>query len=476
MSRASRRARLSGLAAAIVLALSACSTTVAGTPVKIGAGSGTNSQEPPADGPIGLKKNAPKPKVATKDADNSSELDVIARATVEDLYIYYNEIFERDFKQKFTPAKELVSYDSNNGPRVCNFNLNKQVNAMYMGICDTIVWDRGVLLPMLEKEVGVLAAPTVLAHEMGHLVQARLKTPRTSSLVLEQQADCYAGAYWRWVGQGNSKYFDFTSDKGMRQVLSAVAWTGDPVGMTGDTARAHGNSFDRTFAASVGYANGPTACSKIDQQSVDKSGSQIPFNSVPKNYGNTKITKGLMTDVASVLDDYFGKTVPGYKKPKLEAYDGDVPGCEGGNPKAPADYCASTKSVRYSLPEMVKLGTPEAAWKSTRGDFSAIIILASRYALAAQATGGGSLTGNQAGLRALCYAGTWAKWMFQPRGAKGLQLSPNDLNKAIYQILASDFAATDVNSKTSTQVLDQVQALHIGVVYDIEKCFDFYST
>ncbi|MGI8418517.1 MAG: hypothetical protein ACR2P2_20425, partial [Nakamurella sp.] len=79
------------------------------------------------------------------------------------------------------------------------------------------------------------------------------------------------------------------------------------------------------------------------------------------------------------------------------------------------------------------------------------------------------------GLRGLCYAGTWASWMKKPQGSKGLHLSPNDLNKAVYEVVTSPPAAGDVNSATSTTMLDQVQALNIGVVYDIRRCFDFYG-
>jgi len=473
-----RRARLPAVLVLLAVVATGCTQSVAGQALRMGAGTGTESQDPPSGGRSGLKDGAPTPSLQVQGAASGNKYDLLAEATIDDLYTYYRGVFPQDFGKEFTEAKQLISYDSNSTTdQVCGAKLAGRVNASYVGSsCDTIIWDRGVLMPMMEKQVGELSAPTILAHEMGHLVQARLGVARTSTLLLEQQADCYAGAYWRWVADGNSRYFDFSSADGMRQVFTAMMWVGDPVGVGADNAGAHGNSFDRSFAAAIGFANGPERCNQISQQEVDQRSQQTGFNQLPTNFGNIEVTDKLINQVATTLDLYFGQTVPGYSKPKLEKYDSAAPpACQGSTPKPPVDYCPATRSVRYNLAELKKIGTPTATWRSTNGDFSAIILVASRYALAAQATGGGVLTGDQAGLRGLCYAGTWARWMRDPRGPDKLELSPNDLNKAVYEVVSSPLAAGDVNSRSGSAVLDQVQALHIGVVYDIRRCFDFYG-
>jgi predicted metalloprotease len=471
-----RRTRLAVAVALLAVVVAGCTSTVSGQAVRVAAG-GTASQDPPADGPNGLKTDAPKSAVTAEHALADNKYDMLAEATVSDLYVFYGEVFPQDFGKEFTKAKALVAYDSNDkNATACGSKLTGSVNASYVGCCDTIVWDRGVLMPMLEKEVGELSAPTVLAHEMGHLVQARLGVPRSSTLLLEQQADCYAGAYWRWVADGHSQYFDFSETAGMRQMMAAMLWIGDPVGLSSDNGGAHGSAFDRSFAAALGFANGAKRCNAITQAEVNKRVQQTGFTQVPKDFGNIAVSDKLITQVTATLDEYFGKTVPGYTKPKLAKYSGDTPpACQGSTPQPPVDYCPATKTVNYNLEQLQKIGTPPADWSKSNGDFSAMILLASRYALAAQATGGGSLTGNQAGLKALCYAGTWAKWLKQPQGPDKLKLSPNDLNKAVYEVITSPMPAGDVNSRTGTRVLDQVQALHIGVVYDIRSCFDFYG-
>ncbi len=62
----------------------------------------------------------------------------------------------------------------------------------------------------------------VLAHEYGHAVQrsANLTGRSTPTLVAEQQADCFAGAYMRWVAEGNSPRFTVSP----RPTASTACW------------------------------------------------------------------------------------------------------------------------------------------------------------------------------------------------------------------------------------------------------------
>lgn len=68
-----------------------------------------------------------------------------------------------------------------------------------------MAWDRGVLLPIGSKYFGDVAVAEVIGHEYGHAVQrmAGLTDRSTPTLVAEQQADCFAGTYIRWVAEGS---------------------------------------------------------------------------------------------------------------------------------------------------------------------------------------------------------------------------------------------------------------------------------
>ncbi|MET3806219.1 putative metalloprotease [Nakamurella sp. UYEF19] len=478
MSPSPRFRRLLGLATAAVL-LAGCASTIGGQAVKVGAAQGTTTAPPTeTPGPTG-----PKAGVAPADVkvvnDGNTQSDTLAKNTIEDLYTYYGQIFEKDFSKAFTPAKQLISYDSKvkNSPKVCNRSLYQEVNASYNPCADTIVWDRGVLLPDLTKEVGILAAPTVLSHEMGHLVQARLGVETNDVLLLEQQADCYAGGYWRWVADGNSKYYDLNKTAGVRQVLSAMMSTGDPVGTTTSTEGAHGSGFDRSYAFTLGFSNGAVRCSKITTAEVQARITETGFTVLPKNFGNIDISDKFLGQIATVANSYFGQTVKGYKPPTLTPFEGTSgPACNGAPTLYPVGYCQATNTITYNLKELQRIGTPTAGFKSINGDFSAVLLLVSRYGLAAQATTGGTPLGTQAGLRGLCYAGSWASWMRKTQGPDKLRLSPNDLNKAVYEVVNSPLPASDAAGSASSAVIDQVQALYVGVVFGATQCFDFYSS
>jgi predicted metalloprotease len=209
---------------------------------------------------------------------------------------------------------------------------------------------------------------------------------------------------------------------------------------------------------------------------IDARASQFPFNGLPKDFGNVAISDGFLKDVTDTVNSYFSQTTQGYQAPTLTAYTGDAPpACQGSTVTTPVDYCPASNTISYNLAELQRIGTPTNGWDSTSGDFSAVIMLVSRYALAAAKAGGSSITGDDAGMRALCYAGTWATWMRTPQGAKHLTLSPNDLDKAVAEVIASPLPASDVNGSTAAPIIDRVQALDVGVTQPITKCFEYYS-
>ena len=472
-ARGRRRARTALIAASLLL-VAGCGSVVSGVAVQ-------NSAVAPVEGgdetPSGLKEGAPKPTLEAEDSSASNKYDVLALSTIEDLYTFYGTEMPKDFEMEFTPAKVLQSYDSTaSSASFCGRSVKGLVNAFYSSQCDGIAWDRGELMPTLEKGVGVLSVPTVLAHEMGHLVQNRLGVARTSTVLLEQQADCYAGAYWRWVSEGNSKYFTFAPTSGMRGVLAALQYVGDPPGVTAQTDQAHGSAFDRVFAATLGFTDGAKRCNAITQEEVDQRLKQNGFSGVPVNYGNLDVTDELVTDVATTLDIYFGQTVPGYQKPTLTKFDGEsAPPCAGVAQAGPVVFCAATRTISYNLQQLQEIGKPSGSWAVAKGDFSAMILLASRYSIAALSGSGVRVDAPAGGLQALCYAGTWANWLRSPQGPKNLALTPNDLDKAVLQVISSPLASSDVNGTSSGSVLAQVQSFNIGVIYDIRACFDFYS-
>ncbi|MBE1492122.1 KPN_02809 family neutral zinc metallopeptidase [Plantactinospora soyae] len=132
---------------------------------------------------------------------------------------------------------------------------------------------------------GEFAQPYVLAHEYGHHVQdllgteARVRGQREQSpddanrlsVLLELQADCYAGA-WAKNATGTAdergvKIFTSLSDQDIQEGLDTAAAIGDDAiqrrsgGRIDESQFTHGSSADRQKWFNTGYQNGnPTAC------------------------------------------------------------------------------------------------------------------------------------------------------------------------------------------------------------------------
>ena len=79
-------------------------------------------------------------------------------------------------------------------------------NAYYDPGCDLIAYDRA-LLDELSTDYGRFLVPVVMAHEFGHAMQGRFGFAENGrSIQDETQADCLAGAWTKWVADGNAEH------------------------------------------------------------------------------------------------------------------------------------------------------------------------------------------------------------------------------------------------------------------------------
>lgn len=112
---------------------------------------------------------------------------------------------------------------------------------------------------------GEIVVKVVLAHEIGHHVQELLGLTGCdqtecgvdgSSLAIELQADCMAGA---WTSDAASR--EFVNEKDIQRVDAAVEeYLGDPPGTTADDPDAHGDGETRLEIFREGYTEGLDAC------------------------------------------------------------------------------------------------------------------------------------------------------------------------------------------------------------------------
>ena len=203
-------------------------------------------------------------------------------SAVSDIEEFWEGAYSETFDGEFTPVEALISWDANGFDG--DVLRRGHVRTRQRGFCyddKTIGWDRGELLPALREANGDMGVTMVLAHEYGHAVQhqAGLTKKSTPTLVAEQQADCFAGAYMRWVAEDNSPRFTLSTGDGLNNVLAAVIAFRDPL-LNEDDPEAgfdeHGSAFERLSAFQFGFTDGPSACASIDMREIGQRRGDLP--------------------------------------------------------------------------------------------------------------------------------------------------------------------------------------------------------
>ena len=96
----------------------------------------------------------------------------------------------------------------------------------------------------------------------------------------EQQADCFAGAYSRWVAEGRSPRFTLSTGDGLNRVLAGAISLADPVWTRQDAdmvEEGHGTALDRTRAFQQGFVDGTASCAAIDLPSIEQQRGDQPI-------------------------------------------------------------------------------------------------------------------------------------------------------------------------------------------------------
>jgi predicted metalloprotease len=139
-------------------------------------------------------------------------------------------------------------------------------NAFYCSEDNSIYYDEDLLGRILKaKNYGDFGTVVVLAHEWGHLAQADLRITRRNllSIELELQADCFAGAYARYLAQQNSKLLSL--DKGDLEEGAKVLYALGDDQVAWFDPQAHGTPQQRMSAYAIGLNKGTTGCLTLGQ-------------------------------------------------------------------------------------------------------------------------------------------------------------------------------------------------------------------
>ncbi len=300
--------------------------------------------------------------------------------TIADIQSYWATTMPAVYRTDYEPipADRLIPYSASNPPPACGgygttpYN-EVAGNAFYCSEGDFVAWDEQELLPKLRAQFGAFAPALVLAHEWGHAIQARVGYETYQTVYMEQQADCFAGAWTAHVANGDSDLH--LADDDLDTALAGLLQLRDPSGVDGSEQGAHGNGFDRVRAFQDGFEDGAAACADYENNPPRVTESAYTSQADYMSGGDMSLGE-VLPAVQDSLSTYWGTT------PKVVAYDApDAPSCDGdtdgGVLTDEVTYCPSTNTIAYDR------ATMQQAHDSI-GDFAAGVLLAAEWSSAVQ--------------------------------------------------------------------------------------------
>ena len=461
----------------LVGVLTACSSPVAGQPVSVYSDPFKVGGLESVDGPTGLRPD-PKPASREVTGTDGGEADQLAAQSVSDLEEYWKFSYPDTFDGELQPVADLISWDSDSyDGTFCDETTEGLVNAGFCEQDNTIGWDRGVLLPALRAAHGDMAITMVLAHEYGHAIQkqATLNPRGVPTLVAEQQADCLAGSYIRWVAEGKSPRFTVSTGEGLNNLLAAMISFRDPLLSENDyygSDDEHGSAFERISAFQFGFTDGPDACKAITIKEIKDRRGDLPVELPSDQTGELPVTEASARSIVDALNILFAPKSP----PQLTFDAKAADACSDARPSPPVSYCPATNTIAVDLPALQEMGTPIEGEDGLvlQGDNTAYSALVSRYMMALQHQRGGlALDDAEAGLRTACLTGVATTKMSTPvttPDGNTVALTAGDIDEAIAGLLTNGLAAGDVNGESVPAGFSRIDAFRLGVLGDQERC------
>ncbi|GAB2571359.1 aminopeptidase [Paractinoplanes abujensis] len=342
-------------------------------------------------------------------------------------------------------------------------------NAFYCPPDDFIAWDAQQLIPELENDYGPLLVGVVIAHEYGHAIQTRLgDTTGQPTVVLEQQADCYAGAWLSDVLAGKSTGFKDVTPAQLDDAVAGVLTLRDQPGTPAQAEGAHGNAFDRIRALQDGVEEGVRTCAGYNRQNLPVT--EVPFTTREdaESGGNLAYDQA----VSLLADDaqaYWQRTYPQLSGgaqwadlPIQPFRAGNPPDCP--QPDASAEgrafYCPDGDFVAF---DSTGLGP---ALHQRIGDFALGMLMGDLFARAAQDRRGEPTRTEPGQLTVDCLAGSWTNDLLTRGRDSKVTLSPGDLDEAVQALLAFGRAGEG----EGPTAFDRIAAYREGTLKGLQAC------
>ena len=355
-------------------------------------------------------------------------------------------------------------------PPACGDQPSQYVeNAFYCPANDSISWDAQNLIPNLQKQFGPLLVGVVIAHEYGHAIQQRLNAlgDQTPTVVSEQQADCYAGAWLADALAGNSSAFHKITAADLDNTVGGILTLRDQPGSSALAPQAHGNAFDRVRALQDGVEQGVTICAKYDTNNLPVT--EVPFSDQQDaDTGGNLPYADAVNQLTASAQQYWAQAYPAltgqqWKQLSVQGFGpAQVPACS--NPDASvkdaAFYCPQGDFVAFDTqrlgPQLYQIG-----------DNAVGMLLGELFARAVQDRRGISTQDKAGQLAVDCLAGSWTNDLLTGSdSAAQVKLSPGDLDEAVTALLAT--GRTDAGSGGTA--FDRISAYRKGVLNGLSAC------
>jgi len=392
------------------------------------------------------------------DAQVASTYDASVDATIADIQAYWTATMPDVYGQQYDaiPADRVFPYSESNPPPNCDDGGQTQApyadvagNAFYCSNGDFVAYDEQGLLPKLREHFGEFAVGLVFAHELGHAVQARVGYQPSAMVYMEQQADCFAGAWAQHVADSQDANVHLSSSD-LDTALAGLLTLSDPSGIDGAQDGAHGNGFDRVSAFQDGYEGGAQACA--DYQNHPPAVTEAGYSSYQDQAsgGNLPLSD-MVPMVTKRLQQYWASQSSKMTAPTVVAdasCDGET---DGGVLDGTVTYCPSTNTISYDTKTLQDA-------HDAIGDFASGMLLASAWSSSVQHSLGAELGTTAARKGAECLAGAWA-------ADTASSLSPGDLDEAVTLLVAGNHESTDRGT-----AFQRVAAFRAGYKHGPSKC------
>lgn len=466
---ASTRVRLATGMAAVALLAGACSTGFEVARSSAGGGS-----------VIVDRSDRPQQPSGPVDVDDSRPYVETMELSIAAIQQFWSEALPEAYGREFQalPPERIFAYSSTVAPPACGPGSTSYEemagNAFYCRLGDFIAFDDEGLMPQLYENFGSYGVALVMAHEWGHAVQNQtgFLESGASTVELEQQADCFTGAWTKWMSEGNFPDLPLGGSS-LDAALGGMLEFRDPPGSSPDDPSAHGSGFDRVRAFRDGFGGGVEVCAAFENTPPPVL--QLPFTAADYESGGNLAYEELAQLLLPDLTAWIAREFPSFAAPASAEFNPAAGGVSCGSTQVSqaetanrAFFCAPDQTVLWDGPWLEGIN-------NNTGDFASGLLVGLQHGVALQSQLGLSqqeINSEEGTQQRICLMGAYAGSLvreFPNAREHNLVISGGDLDEAIIALIAFT-DRPEAGSGEASLAFDRIEAFQNGVLEGVSSC------